>query len=355
MSNDGNRFLFLCNRAWPGDYEVCEVDRKGGAVREVTALDGVEDFVVSPDESKLLVRHSDSYVPPQLAVVNRNGDGLAELTDTRTPAFKARTWIAPEYVQVPSKHGAGTIWGKYYGPKQLRTGQALSDRACSCTAPVTCRTSASAIRTTSASRCSISLLVDRGYIVLDLDYRASEGYGRKWRTDIYRRMGTPELEDYLDGLDWLVANKQGDRERAGIYGGSYGGFMAFMALFKKPGAFKAGAALRPVTDWSQYNHEYTSNILNTPELDPEAYKVSSPIEYAAGLQDNLLIAHGMIDDNVFFRDSVVLTQKLIELRKDKWELAPYPLERHGFTHPDSWYDEYRRILELFDRTLQPQR
>ena len=70
-------------------------------------------------------------------------------------------------------------------------------------------------------------------------------------------MGTPELEDYLDGLDWLVANKQGDRDRAGIYGGSYGGFMAFMALFKQPGVFKAGAALRPVTDWSQYNHEYT--------------------------------------------------------------------------------------------------
>jgi len=61
----------------------------------------------------------------------------------------------------------------------------------------------------------------------------------------------------------------------------------------------------------------------------------------------------MIDDNVFFHDSVMLTQKLIELRKDKWELAPYPLERHGFVHPDSWYAEYCRILELFDRTLQP--
>jgi dipeptidyl aminopeptidase/acylaminoacyl peptidase len=86
--------------------------------------------------------------------------------------------------------------------------------------------------------------------------------------------------------------------------------------------FKAGAALRPVSDWSQYNHEYTSNILNTPELDPEAYQRSSPIEYAEGLQDHLLIAHGMIDDNVFFKDSVMLAQRLIELRKDKWELAP---------------------------------
>ena len=128
--------------------------------------------------------------------------------------------------------------------------------------------------------------------------------------------------------------------------------MAFVALFKHPGVFKAGAALRPVSDWSQYNHEYTSNILNTPELDPEAYQRSSPIEYAEGLQDHLLIAHGMIDDNVFFKDSVMLAQRLIELRKDKWELAPYPLERHGFTHPDAWYDEYRHIHELFEGTLK---
>ncbi|HEY4582872.1 MAG TPA: prolyl oligopeptidase family serine peptidase, partial [Lysobacter sp.] len=92
-------------------------------------------------------------------------------------------------------------------------------------------------------------------------------------------------------------------------------------------------------------------ILNTPELDPEAYRISSPIEHAAGLQDHLLIAHGMIDDNVFFKDSVMLAQKLIELRKDKWSIAPYPLERHGFVHPDAWYDEYRRIRELFKDAL----
>jgi dipeptidyl aminopeptidase/acylaminoacyl peptidase len=128
--------------------------------------------------------------------------------------------------------------------------------------------------------------------------------------------------------------------------------MAFMALFKEPGVFKAGAALRPVTDWSQYNHEYTSNILNSPEIDPEAYARSSPIEFAEGLQDELLIAHGMIDDNVFFRDSIVLTQRLIELRKDGWSIAPYPLERHSFQHADAWYDEYRRIFELFERTLK---
>ncbi|RDZ26353.1 S9 family peptidase [Lysobacter silvisoli] len=351
VSADGRGFYFLCNRKWPGDYEVCAVDRNGGSVREITSLDGVEDYALSPDGRRLLLRYSASYLPAQLASIGTDGEGLAKLTDTRTAQFKQREWIQPEYVQVPSKHGAAPIWGKFYGPKNYEPGKKY---------PIVMFVhGAGYLQNVSArypnyfrEQMFHNLLVQRGYVVLDLDYRASAGYGRDWRTAIYRQMGHPELEDYLDGLDWLAEHKQGDRDRAGIYGGSYGGFMTFMALFRAPGKFKAGAALRPVTDWSQYNHEYTSNILNTPELDPEAYKKSSPIEFADGLQDHLLIAHGMIDDNVFFKDSVMLSQRLIELRKDKWELAPYPLERHGFTHPDSWYDEYRRIYELFERTLK---
>jgi dipeptidyl aminopeptidase/acylaminoacyl peptidase len=197
-----------------------------------------------------------------------------------------------------------------------------------------------------------NLLVDKGYIVLDLDYRASKGYGRDWRNAIYRQMGHPELEDYVDGLNWLVANHQGDADNVGIYGGSYGGFMAFMALMREPEKFKAGAALRPVTDWTTYNHEYTANILNTPELDPEAYRKSSPIEYADKLKGHLLISHGMVDDNVFYQDSVRMAQRLIELKKDNWELASYPLERHAYVQPESWYDQYRRIYQLFERSLK---
>ena len=347
----GDGFLFLCNRAWPGDYEVCALDLASGQVREATSLDGVEDFSLSPDGSQLLLRHSASYLPPQLAVVPVAGGQARSLTDTRSAAFKAREWIRPEYVQVPSKHGAGTVWGKLYRPQHQEPGRKY---------PVVMFVhGAGYLQNVHAKYPNYfreqmfhHLLVERGYLVLDLDFRGSEGYGRDWRTAIYRQMGHPELEDYLDGLDWLAAHHQGDRDRAGIYGGSYGGFMTFMALFRAPGAFKAGAALRPVADWTQYNHEYTSNILNTPELDPEAYRKSSPIEYAQGLQDHLLIAHGMIDDNVFFRDSVVLTQRLIELHKDDWEIAPYPLERHGFTRADSWLDEYKRILKLFEKTLK---
>jgi len=351
LSADGKGFYVLCNQAAPHDYEICAVDAGSRQVRELTQLNGVEDFSLSPDGQQLLVRYSAAYLPPQLAVVPAAGGQARVLTDTRTPEFKARQWIEPKRVAVPSRHGAGVVWAKYYAPETMEPGK---------TYPIVMFVHGAGYLQNVHQRYPAyfreqmfhNLLVQQGYIVLDMDYRGSEGYGRDWRTAIYRNMGHPELEDYKDGLDWLVETQQGDRDRAGIYGGSYGGFMTFMALFRSPGTFKAGAALRPVVDWHNYNHAYTANILNTPDLDPEAYRTSSPIEYADGLQDHLLIGHGMMDDNVFFQDSVNLSQRLIELHKDNWSIAPYPLERHGYTRADSWLDQYKRILKLFNENVK---
>ena len=156
----------------------------------------------------------------------------------------------------------------------------------------------------------------------------------------------------MDGAKWLVDNQGVDAKRIGIYGGSYGGFITLMALFTTPDVFKAGAALRPVTDWAAYNHGYTANILNEPQTDSIAYRRSSPIYHDEGLKNHLLICHGMVDVNVHFQDAVRLTQRLIELKKDNWELAAYPMEDHGFVEPTSWMDEYKRILGLFERWLK---
>ena len=195
------------------------------------------------------------------------------------------------------------------------------------------------------------LLASRGYTVLDLDYRGSAGLGRDWRTAIYRHMGGLDLDDQVSGARWLVANLGVDSSRIGIYGGSYGGFITLMALFTKPGVFAAGAALRPVTDWAHYNHPYTARILNEPQGDSVAYRRSSPIYFAEGLVGRLLICHGMVDDNVHFQDTARLIQRLIELGKQNWEVAVYPVEPHGFRRNDSWTDEYRRILALFEETI----
>ena len=164
-------------------------------------------------------------------------------------------------------------------------------------------------------------------------------------------MGTPEIEDLADGVNYLVENMHVDRARIGTYGGSYGGFMTFMAMFKQPDLFKAGSALRPVGDWAYYNHPYTANILNTPDVDPIAYERSSPIYFTQGLKGQLLINAPMVDDNVFFQDSVRIVQRLIEHEINSFETAIFPVEPHGFRQPSSWLDEYRRIEKLFDKTL----
>lgn len=353
LDAEARHFLFLCNRAWPGDYEICRVPVAGGEVRELTAIDAVEDFSLSPDGRQIALRWSRRFTPPQTGVVGVEGGEVRRLTDTRSAAFRAIPWRDPELVQVPSRHGAGTIWGKLHAPPVMQPGRRY---------PVVMFVHGAGYLQNVHQRWPQyfreqmfhQLLADRGYLVLDLDFRASEGYGRDWRTAIYRQMGRPELEDYQDGIEYLVAHHQADRDRIGIYGGSYGGFIALMAMFKQPGVYRAGAALRPVTDWRHYQHPYTSNILDTPELGPEVYIASSPIEHAEGLQGRLLIAHGMMDDNVLYQDAVRLAQRLIELRKHGWELASYPLERHGYVQPEAWYDQYRRILELMDETLRPE-
>ncbi len=352
LSADGNWFYVLSNRQAPFAYDVYRVPAGGGELQRVSQYQGVEQFHLAHDGKSLLIAHSGSYLPPQLSLINADGSGAPrELTDTRTAAYKAMSWVAPQFVQVPSTHFKGSVYAKFYKPenydKSARHPAVMFVHGAGYTQNVHEK-----FPYYFREQMFHNLLLQHGYIVLDMDYRASEGYGRDWRDAIYRQMGHPELEDLLDGKQWLVNEWNVDPKRVGIYGGSYGGFMTLMALFRAPGEFAAGAALRPVTDWMQYDDEYTSDILNRPQVDPLAYRRSSPIEFADGLKDALLICHGVIDDNVLFEDSMRLYQRLIELHKDNFTISPYPLDRHGFTNADSWLDEYKRIYRLFESNLK---
>jgi dipeptidyl aminopeptidase/acylaminoacyl peptidase len=348
LGPDGRWFYLLANKTAPYSYDVYRVPATGGALTRVTQYEGVDGFTLSPDGARLAVLHSAPYLLDQLAVLPSAGGAPRELTDTMKPGFTARRWVEPRFVEVPSSHGAGVVYAKYYGPADE------TDAPASRPAVIFVH-GAGYLQDVSKQETYYiheqlfqNLLVQQGYVVLDMDYRGSAGYGRDWRDAIYRRMGHPELEDLLDGKAWLVKQHGVDPKRVGIYGGSYGGFMTEMALLRAPGEFAAGAALRPPADWRTYNHEYTSNILNDPQLDPEAYRTSSPIEYAANLRDPLLIEHGLIDDNVMASDSIRLYQRFAELHKKNFWISLYPMERHEFEHADDWYDEYRRIDELFD-------
>jgi dipeptidyl aminopeptidase/acylaminoacyl peptidase len=200
------------------------------------------------------------------------------------------------------------------------------------------------------------MLTQKGYVVLDIDYRGSAGYGRDFRTDVYDFLGGLDYEDHLDGIDYAVKNYAVDEKRIGVYGGSYGGFMAEMLVFRAPEKIAAAAALRPVADWKNYfasSPVYTAERLGFPDKNPEAYKRSSPISYADKLQKPLLILHGMVDDNVHAQDSMQLVEKLVRLEKTPYfESMFYPAENHGFARPSSWTDEYGRILTFFEKHLK---
>ena len=355
LTRDERYIYYRSNAGHPGVYEIYRVDLGSGDIEQITSLGGVNSALLSPGSERLLIEHSTAVLPPEL-YVQETAQGAApeRVTETVSSTFQAVDWTEPGFVEVPSSHVERPIRSRLYLP-------ADDDEAPGDKRPAVMFVHGAGYLQNAHQGWSgyfrefmfHTLLSRRGYVVLDMDYRASAGYGRDWRTAIYRRMGTPELEDLQDGVAWLIANHDVDPDRIGVYGGSYGGFMALMALFKDPELFAAGAALRPVANWAHYNHGYTSNILNTPDLDPEAYARSSPIEFAAGLAKPLLICAPMLDDNVFFQDTVLLVQKLIELEKTDFETALFPVEPHGFREPSSWLNEYRRIYALFERYVRP--
>jgi len=193
-------------------------------------------------------------------------------------------------------------------------------------------------------------LVSRGYVVLEMDYRGSTGYGRDWRSGVYLNMAGPDLDDVLGGVDYLRGLKNIDMNRIGIWGWSYGGFMTAAAMFKDPTVFKAGAAFSGVYDWLNYNAGYTDERLTSPSENPEAFRRSSPIHFSGQLQNHLLILHGIADSNVLFQDAVQLSEKLIHEGKP-FEESFYPEENHVFARDESYTDAFSKAAAFFDRYL----
>lgn len=359
MDAAGDYLYYHANKPHPGVYEIYRVALQSGDIEQLTDLGGINHFSLSPDERNLLITHSSAvqphelYVQPVNAGAQRGHDAATRLTYTVSDEFNSIPWQAGEIVGVPSSHVDKPIYSRVYLPTDFDPNHAEGYPA------VVFIHGAGYLQNAHAGWSNYSrefmfhnMLTQQGYVVLDLDFRGSQGYGRDWRTAVYRQMGTPEVEDLVDVVNWMGDNVNVNTDRVGTYGGSYGGFLTFMALFKEPGLFAAGAALRPVTDWAHYNTGYTSNILNLPQDDLLAYRDSSPIYHAEGYQNTpMLISAPMVDDNVFFQDSVRLVQRLIELEKENYETAIFPVEPHGFVQPSSWLDQYRRIYKLFDSNL----
>lgn len=347
-SKDGKYFYITSSEVDPGERHFYKIPMEGGKAQQITSLEGNHKVILSPNEKQLALLYSSSCQPWELYLMPNETQAVAKkITDSQTPEFKAYKWRTPELVYFTARDGKKVRARLYQPQKKKKNGAA-----------VIFVHGAGYLQNVHKwwslyyrEYMFHNLLADNGYTVLDIDYRASEGYGRDWRTAIYRHMGGQDLEDQIDGAAFLTKEYKIDADRIGIYGGSYGGFITLMAMFKSPETFKCAAALRSVTDWAHYNHSYTSAILNSPVEDSIAYHQSSPIYFAEGLKGKLLMLHGMVDTNVQFQDVVRLSQRLIELGKDNWELAVFPMEGHGFVEPSSWADEYKRIFKLFQENL----
>ncbi len=349
ISRDKKYFYLITNEEHPGKQNIYRINNDGNNKIKLTSLTGGYEMFLSPDEKYIAYRYSYQTKPWELFYqeIKPNVKPVQVTDKAMSDAFKSYAWRDTKIFTFTARDGA-QVYARIYEPKEGTKNNAA----------VIFVHGAGYLQNVNyqwsyyfREMMFNNLLADKGYTVLDVDYRASAGYGRNWRTGIYRYMGGKDLDDEVDAAHYLVKQLGIDSTHIGMYGGSYGGFITLMAMFTQPNVFKAGAALRSVTDWAHYEHEYTSAILNEPFTDSIAYARSSPINFANGLKNHLLICHGMVDENVHFQDDVRLVQRLIELGKDNWELAVYPVEDHGFVEPSSWTDEYKRILKLFDDNL----
>jgi len=350
LSRNGKLWYLTSNEEHPGERHFYSMPVEGGKRTKITSMVGQNEVILSPDESSLAILHSSSNKPPELYFQpNQPGAEARQLTLSTTEEFRSYPWYEPEVISFKARDGFD-VYSRLFRPKNWHPQR-----------PAVIFIHGAGYLQNAHKGWSSSyfreymfhnFLMEKGYLVLDVDYRGSAGYGRDCRTAIYSSMGGKDLDDIVDAARFLIKELNVNPERIGTYGGSYGGFLTLMAMFKAADTFKAGAALRPVTDWAHYHPGYTVDILNLPQKDSEAYRQSSPIYFAEGLKGALLICHGMVDTNVHFQDSVRLVQRLIELRKENWELAIYPVEGHTFHNSSSWADEYKRIFKLFEQNLK---
>lgn len=172
------------------------------------------------------------------------------------------------------------------------------------------------------------LLLEKGYVVVCVDNRGTDGKGEAFRKSTYMQLGKLEVEDQIAAAKYLGSLPYIDAGRIGITGGSYGGYMTSLCMTKGADVFKLGIAISSVTNWRYYDTIYTERFMRTPQENPDGYDLNSPVYYADKLKGKFLLIHGMADDNVHFQNSVDFAEALIQSGK-KFDMMFYPDQSHG--------------------------
>ena len=193
-------------------------------------------------------------------------------------------------------------------------------------------------------------MTQRGYGILQLDNRGTANRGVAFESLIYRQLGDVEVQDQLTGVAYLKSLPWVDSSRLGVFGHSYGGYMTLMLMMKSPDTFRAGISVAPVTDWQLYDTHYTERFLGSPVDNPEGYAASNVFPYISSLSGQLLVIHGMADDNVLFTNSTKL-YKALQDENLPFEIMNYPGAKHGLTGRKVNLHRYSLMDRFFDQHL----
>ncbi len=326
------------------ERHVFRVGLDGSGLRRLTREPGSHRAVVAPGGRWVIDTWSRATQPGRVRLLDGNGTLVRVLVANEHPEIEKYRTSQPEFFTVTGPTGvalnAYVIKPVPFDPKKRYP----------VIVPVYGGPHSQAVTDAWGRSQFNQLLASRGFVVFAIDNRGTAGRGRDFERALLRRFGKVELEDHLAGVAWLKKQPWVDGARIGIWGGSYGGFMTCYALFNAPEAFAAGAAVASVTDWQLYDSVYTERYLKQPKDNPDGYRDSSPVNQADKLAGKLLLVHGTADDNVHWHNTVMLTDKLVKAGKP-YELLLYSGATHRVYRPDQRTDEYRRVLEFFEKTL----
>jgi len=333
-------------------YRVPLAGKSPEHVARISKRNGFHSINFSKNSETYLDSFSNINTPKQVSLHKADGEHITWLAENNiderhpiSPYFKEL--IQPKFGTLTSDDGKTTLFYKLYKPKNMEPSKKY---------PVIVNVyggpHAQKVRNIWQGADFTQYMLQQGYVVFQLDNRGSNYRGTAFEFPIYETLGKIEIEDQISGVKYLHTLPFVDKERIGIYGHSYGGYMALMAMFNAGDYFKAGVSGAPVTDWLLYDTHYTERYLNHPKVNADGYEKSSVFPYISGLNGPLMVYHGMADDNVLFTNTTKLIKALQDENK-QFELMTYPGSKHSMRGKKVKMHLNNTIMSFFDRHFKP--
>jgi dipeptidyl-peptidase 4 len=337
---------FVSTQKSPVERQLYRVALSGGPPVELTHEHGSHGVSVAPDGKHFLDTYSTAMTPPQQRLYNSDGSVVATLEENKVAELEKYRLQPEEFFTVPGADGT-PLDAAMIKPVGFDASRKYPVIVYQYGGP-----HAQVVRDAWAGSLFLwnELMAEKGFVIFILDNRGTAGRGHNFETAIYHHFGSVEIADQLAGVKWLAKQPYVDSTRVGIWGWSFGGYMTCMAMLRGGDVFKAGFAGAPVTDWRRYDTIYTERYMGTPEENPEGYRDSSPVNFAAGLKGKLLIAHATGDDNVHFSNSLALQEKFVAAQKYA-EFLIYADRGHGISDSAGRIHVFNRVTQFFVENL----